>query len=102
MSVEKLSDTLNKFSKVNLCTKTLHKTIAIRDGVIWPYLCSKDCPLSIEHLMNHYSLSKRKVTKVLTELIRMGAVHKISISCSLTNKKKFLYIANPETYFHSV
>jgi predicted transcriptional regulator len=84
-----------KMKFVNLDKKILNKMWHIKDMAIWCYLASKNEPLSLEDIKNHYSLSVKRVKKALDELMNINAVEKIEINGEV------LYQANKDTYFHS-
>lgn len=80
---------------VNLNTEILQKCMRFKHGMLWTYLCSKQTPLAISFLANHWKLTHDQVNKALLKLIRINAVEKIDTF------NGELYQANPATYFHS-
>ncbi len=83
------------FKFVHLRNDVLNKCLKIKRGIIWSYLCSKDVPLTVEEIANHYNLSVKQVQITFKKLLEIKAIFEE------VKDGKLYYRANPATYFHS-
>jgi hypothetical protein len=79
----------------HLSKEIIDKSCKIKNGIVWAFLCMKQCPCTLEEIASHYNLSLRKTQIALAKMMEIEAVFAELI------ERKLHYKANPTTYFHS-